>query len=118
MLRCLLIFTADSFSSLYDRYLMSHCLFIGITDSFSSYESYYMSGTSDPEYSSDSGSMEAFGAYHYDVRQMLSVTTIRKLPRVQTRLERVKRQGREGEVRHDRAEQGIEAGMIGSDKIA
>lgn len=78
MPRCLLIYTADFFSSLYDRYLASHCFFIGIADSFSSYESYYMSGTSDPEYSSDSGSMEAFGAYHYDVRQMLGLRPICK----------------------------------------
>lgn len=76
--RCLLIYTADSFSSLYDRYLTSLFFFIGIADSLSSYESYYMSGTSDPEYSSDSGSMEAFGAYHYDVRQMLGLRPICK----------------------------------------
>ena len=40
----------------------------GVTDSFSSYESYYMSGTSDTEYSSESGSVEAVGSYYqYDV---------------------------------------------------
>ena len=40
----------------------------GITDSFGSYESYYMSGTSDTEYSSESGSVEAVGSYYqYDV---------------------------------------------------
>ncbi|KAJ7375156.1 hypothetical protein OS493_001894 [Desmophyllum pertusum] len=47
----------------------------GITDSFSSYESYYMSGTSDTEYSSESGSVdEAVGPYyHYDEdEEMLS----------------------------------------------
>lgn len=36
----------------------------GITDSFGSYESYYMSGTSDTEYSSESGSVEAVGSYY------------------------------------------------------
>ena len=42
---------------------------IGITDSFSSYESYYMSGTSDTEYSSEGGSVEGLaGSYdHFDV---------------------------------------------------
>ena len=56
-------------SSQYLRYSLLHWrLFVpGITDSLSSYESYYMSGTSDAENSSDSGSLEAFGAYHYDV---------------------------------------------------
>lgn len=40
----------------------------GITDSFGSYESYYMSGTSDTEYSSESGSVEGVGSYYqYDV---------------------------------------------------
>lgn len=65
---CFLAVNVDGpFSALFLRHAMSHCWFVGIADSFSSYESYYMSGTSDAEYSSDSGSMEAFGPYHYDV---------------------------------------------------
>ena len=46
-------------------------LFIaGITDSFSSYESYYISGTSDTEYSSEGGSVEGFGSSdHFDVSE-------------------------------------------------
>ncbi|XP_022784630.1 kinesin-like protein KIF15 isoform X2 [Stylophora pistillata] len=46
----------------------------GITDSFSSYESYYISGTSDTEYSSESGSVEGLGSSdHFDEdEEMLS----------------------------------------------
>lgn len=55
----------------YVDFLVTHAeshVIAGITDSFSSYESYYMSGTSDTEYSSESGSVEAVGSYyHYDV---------------------------------------------------
>ena len=49
----------------------SSLLFItGITDSFSSYESYYISGTSDTEYSSEGGSVEGFGSSdHFDVSE-------------------------------------------------
>ena len=50
-----------------------HCclLFIaGITDSFSSYESYYISGTSDTDYSSEGGSVEGLGSSdHFDVSE-------------------------------------------------
>jgi len=43
----------------------------GITDSLSSCESYYMSGNSDADTSSDSGSLDALSSYHYDVSYIL-----------------------------------------------
>lgn len=44
----------------------------GITDSLSSYESYYMSGNSDADTSSDSGSLDALSSYHYDVSYIIN----------------------------------------------
>ena len=44
----------------------------GITDSLSSYESYYISGNSDADTSSDSGSLDALSSYHYDVSYIIN----------------------------------------------
>lgn len=58
-----------------DHFLFQKRLFFfspGITDSLSSYESYYMSGNSDADTSSDSGSLDALSSYHYDVSYIIN----------------------------------------------
>ena len=59
---------AESFSVSEEAFFFSP----GITDSLSSYESYYMSGNSDADTSSDSGSLDALSSYHYDVSYIIN----------------------------------------------